>query len=55
MYLSQKHLSRRTALRGLGATVALPFLEAMLPARTAYAKTAAAGKVRFAALEMVHG
>jgi len=55
MYLSQKHLSRRTMLKGVGVTVALPFLEAMLPARTAYAKTAAAGKVRFAALEMVHG
>jgi hypothetical protein len=42
-------------LRGVGATVALPFLEAMLPAGRAYAKSAAAGKVRFAAIEMVHG
>jgi len=55
MFISQKHLSRRTMLRGVGATVALPFLEAMVPARTAYAKSAAAGKVRFAAIEMVHG
>ena len=55
MFISQKHLSRRTMLKGVGVTVALPFLEAMLPARTAYAKTAAAGKVRFAAIEMVHG
>ncbi len=55
MYLSQRHLSRRTMLRGVGATVALPFLEAMLPAGRAYAKSAAAGKVRFAAIEMVHG
>ena len=55
MYLAQKHLNRRTALKGLGATVALPFLEAMVPARTALAKTAAAPRVRLAAFEMVHG
>src|SRR5262245_66547198 len=55
MYLERKHLSRRTVLRGMGATVALPFLEAMVPARTALAKTAAAGKTRLAAIEMVHG
>jgi hypothetical protein len=55
MYLSQKHLSRRTVLKGVGATVALPFLEAMVPARTLLAKTAAAGKTRLAAIEMVHG
>jgi hypothetical protein len=55
MYLSQKHISRRTVLKGVGATVALPFLEAMVPARTALAKTAAAGKTRIAAIEMVHG
>ena len=41
MILTKKHLSRRTALKGLGVTVALPFLEAMVPARTALAKTAA--------------
>src|SRR5262249_25162157 len=33
----------------------LPLLEAMIPARTAFAKTAAAGKTRLAAIEMVHG
>ena len=55
MYLSQKHISRRTVLKGVGATVALPFLEAMVPARTLLAKTAAAGKTRLAAIEMVHG
>ncbi len=54
MYITRKHLSRRTVLRGMGVTVALPFLEAMVPARTALAKTAA-GKVRLAAIEMVHG
>jgi len=55
MYLTKKHLSRRTVLRGMGATVALPFLEAMVPARTALAKTAAAGKTRLSCIEMVHG
>src|ERR1051326_1110247 len=55
MYITQKHISRRTVLKGVGATVALPFLEAMVPARTALAKTAAAGKTRLAAIEMVHG
>jgi hypothetical protein len=55
MYLTQKHLSRRTVLKGVGATVALPFLEAMVPARTLLARTAAAGKTRLAAIEMVHG
>jgi hypothetical protein len=54
MIITKKHLSRRTALKGLGVTVALPFLEAMVPARTALAK-AAATKIRLAAIEMVHG
>jgi hypothetical protein len=54
MVITKKHLSRRTVLRGMGATVALPFLGAMVPARTALAKTAA-GKIRLAAIEMVHG
>src|SRR5690349_2271537 len=53
MYLTQKHLSRRTVLKGVGVTMALPFLEAMVPARAS--AQAARGKVRFAAIEMVHG
>jgi len=55
MFLTKKHISRRTVLRGMGATVALPFLEAMVPARTLLARTAAAGRTRLAAIEMVHG
>src|SRR5918993_3191122 len=55
MYLPKKHLSRRTVLRGMGATVALPFLDAMVPARTLLAKTAAAGKTRLSCIETVHG
>ena len=41
MILSRKFLPRRTFLRGLGATVALPLLDAMIPAATAAARTAA--------------
>src|SRR5579885_3688173 len=37
MFLTKKHLPRRTFLRGLSATVALPFLEAMSPALKAAA------------------
>ena len=32
MYITQKHLSRRTVLRGMGVTMALPLLDAMVPA-----------------------
>ena len=55
MMITKRHLSRRTVLKGLGVTAALPLLDAMVPASTALAKTAANAKVRFAALEMVHG
>ena len=55
-FLTKKHISRRTMLRGLGVTMALPVLDAMTPAATAFARTAAASKkVRLSAIEMVHG
>src|SRR5712692_9350306 len=41
MFITKKALSRRTVLRGVGATVALPFMDAMVPALTAFSKTAA--------------
>jgi hypothetical protein len=41
MFVTRKSLSRRTVLRGLGATIGLPLLDAMVPARTALAQTAA--------------
>ncbi len=41
MFISKLALERRTFLRGMGATIALPLLEAMVPAMTAMAKTAA--------------
>jgi hypothetical protein len=55
-FLTGKHISRRTVLRGLGATVALPFLDAMVPARKLWAKTAALiDQTRLVCIEMVHG
>ena len=39
MYLSKKHISRRAVLKGVGATIALPLLDAMNPAATAWAAT----------------
>src|SRR5258708_11150697 len=55
MFLAKKHLSRRTVLRGMGATVALPFLDSMVPAQTPLRRTAAAPRSRLACIEMVHG
>ena len=56
-FITGKHISRREALRGMGATVALPFLDAMVPAgrRGAAAATLAADQTRLVAIEMVHG
>jgi hypothetical protein len=54
-YLRRKHLSRRTLLRGAGAAVALPLLDAMVPAGTALAQTAAAPKPRLACFYIPHG
>jgi hypothetical protein len=53
MFIWKKHISRREVLRGMGVTIALPFLDAMVPAGAARAQTAR--KLRFAAIEMVHG
>jgi hypothetical protein len=55
MYITKKRVSRRAVLRGMGVTVALPFLDAMVPARTLLARTAAAGRTRLSCIEMVHG
>jgi len=56
MFITKKHMTRRTVLQGMGATVALPFLESMLPAMTP-ARLTQAGKptTRLACLEIVHG
>ena len=50
-FITNKSLDRRTMLKGLGATIALPFLDAMMPARAA----AQSRKIRLVAMEMVHG
>ena len=58
MIITGKHISRRTALKGLGATVALPFLDAMVPAGGPWAKAkarAAMDPTRLVCIEMVHG
>ena len=41
MMIMKKYLDRRTVLRGMGATLALPLLDAMVPALSAASKTAA--------------
>ena len=55
MYITKRHLSRRTVLRGLGVSVALPLLDAMVPAQTALKNTAAVSPTRFVAIELPHG
>jgi hypothetical protein len=55
MFITKKHISRRTMLRGMGAAVALPFMESMVPAQTPVRKTAAASPARLTCIEMVHG
>ncbi len=54
MYVTNKHLSRRALLRGMGATVALPYLSAMVPARK-LTSGPTPSRTRFVAIEMVHG
>jgi hypothetical protein len=55
MFVTKRHISRRTVLRGAGAVLSLPLLEAMVPASTALAQTAAAPKQRFVGLFVPHG
>ena len=50
MFITKQALSRRTVLRGLGATFALPMLDAMVPAMTPIVRTAAAPTRRFGAV-----
>jgi hypothetical protein len=55
MFLTKRHLSRRTVLKGAGVTLALPFLDAMVPAGTALAQTAARPKLRTGFFYIPHG
>jgi len=55
MFLTRKHLSRRAVLKGAGATIALPLLDAMIPARTVLAQTAATVSPRLGFVYFPHG
>jgi hypothetical protein len=55
MFITKKHLSRRTVLKGVGVNLALPFLSAMVPASTALAQTAARPKLRAGFFYIPHG
>jgi hypothetical protein len=54
-FITKKHVSRRTFLLGTGVSVALPFLEAMLPAQTPARQTAATPNGRFVGIFFPHG
>jgi hypothetical protein len=55
MFITKRHIPRRTILKGAGAALALPLLDAMVPARTLLAQTAASPKSRFAGIFFPHG
>ncbi len=55
MFITKRHIPRRTFLKGVGTTLALPLLEAMVPAHTALAQTAAKAPRRFAGIWHPHG
>jgi Protein of unknown function (DUF1552) len=55
MFISKKHLPRRTFLRGVGVTMALPLLDSMIPAQTPLINTAANPKLRLGYLYIPHG
>jgi hypothetical protein len=55
MFVTRRSLSRRTMLKGMGTTLALPFLEAMVPALRAQAQSAAASPMRFGAVYFPNG
>ena len=55
MFITKTHLPRRTMLRGLGAAIALPLLDGMVPALTAQSRTAAAPVKRFGVFYVPNG
>src|SRR3974390_3471426 len=55
MFITKTHLPRRSFLRGVGVTLALPFLDAMAPAQTPIRSTAAAPKSRLGFVYLPHG
>jgi len=55
MVIFKKHIPRRTFIRGMGVTLALPLLDSMIPARTLFAQTAAKGSSRIGFVYIPHG
>src|SRR5215213_877819 len=55
MFITRRHIPRRTILKAAGVSLALPFLDAMVPARTALAQTAAAPRLRTGFFYIPHG
>jgi hypothetical protein len=55
MFITKKHLSRRTFLRGAGVTLALPLLDSMVGAQTLLKNSAAGGKTRVGCIYVPHG
>ena len=55
MFITKKHLSRRTFLRGTGVTLSLPLLESMVPALTPLRLTAATPRTRLGCIYVPHG
>src|SRR5260370_2178366 len=55
MFIAKKHVARRTFLRGIGVTLALPLLDSMVPAQTPLRKTAASPVKRFVGIWHPHG
>ena len=55
MFITRKHLSRRTVLKGVGASIGLPLLDAMVPAATALAQTPAVPKPYMGFVYFPHG
>jgi hypothetical protein len=55
MFITKRHVPRRTFLKSAGCTLALPLLDAMIPARTLLAQTAAVAKPRFVGIFFPHG
>src|SRR5579871_494629 len=56
MFITRKHMPRRTVLKGMGISLSLPLFEAMVPAMIPTRSTAAGNKVvRLVCIENVHG
>jgi Protein of unknown function (DUF1552) len=54
-FITRKHMSRRTVLRGLGTALSLPLLDSMVPAQTPLLKTAANPEIRLGLCFIPHG